>query len=591
MRSTVLFVLVVAVSTSLIGCGSAEISRGGDRMEAGRHVAILSLDELKSRASRYIDVEITVDEADISASDRAALAWLVRAGAVMDRLFWKQASAGGVRVRETLAGGDEDYERALLRYVDINYGVYDRLNEDEPFHGSKDKPQGATFYPEDMTRDGFEEWIAAHPEDKEAFLSSFTVIRGEAGALKAVPYSDFYGHDLDEAAVYLRQAAETTGDSALKKYLYSRADAFASNDYFDSDMAWMDLGVGDRGDPSLIEVTIGPYEVYEDKLLNLKAAFESFVTIEDEEESGKLSSVAGYLDDMEANLPVDDRYKNFSRGKASPISVVNVVYTSGDTRAGVQTMAFNLPNDERVREAKGSKKVLLKNVGEAKFNHSLVPIAKTVVDPSLLPLITFDAYFNNILMHEVSHGLGPGIISNPDGTKTNVNLALKETYSVIEECKADVLGVYNTLYLISRGLLTEDLRAKTEATSIAGIFRSVRFGIEEAHGRANMIQFNFLREAGAYTYDSATGLFGVDSDRFPGAVRDLARRLLTVQGRGDYEGAVAIIDEYGRMPAEVEQALSRLSHVPVDIRPIYTLGEKLLDEPAPRTKSVSDDRR
>lgn len=540
----------------------------------------LSAAELKARRDRYADVEITVDEARVSAEDRAVLVWLVRAAAVMDRLFWKQASATGLAVRAEIADMEGERGRLLKDYVDINYGVYDRLEEDEPFYGTSSRPLGATFYPEDMTKADFSAWIEAHPEDKEAFLSPFTIIRrDDRGQLTAVPYSTAWRHDLGEAADYLRKAAMGTVDVALKRFLNSRADAFLSNDYFQSDMDWMDLGTG-GAEGSAIDVTISPYEVYEDKLMNLKAAFEAFVTIVDRDESRKLSLVARYLDEMEANLPVDDRHKNFSRGKSSPISVVNVVFTAGDTRAGVQTAAFNLPNDERVRTAKGSKKVMLKNVGEAKFNKCLIPIARTLVDPDLLARIDFEAYFNDILMHEMSHGLGPGVIALPDGTKTTVNLALKETYSAIEECKADVLGVHNTLYLVSRGVYPANLRSRTEATSLAGIFRSVRFGVEEAHGKANIVEFNFLREEGAYTFDPSSGRFGVDSSKFPGAIRKLARRLLTIQGEGDYEGAVALLDRYGHMTDEVEDALGRLAHVPVDIRPIYTLGEKLLNEAA-----------
>jgi len=581
MKTLFVMFLGLAVCLSSLACGTAGKATGGDRMTLGQSAHSLTTAELKARRDRYASVQITVDEARISAEDRAVLVWLVRAAAVMDRLFWKQASNTGLAVRAEIADLQGERGEVLRDYVDINYGVYDRLEEDEPFYGTSRRPSGATFYPEDMTKSAFSAWIEAHPEDKEAFLSPFTIIRkDDRGQLTAVPYSTAWRHDLEEAADYLRKAAMRTGDKALKTFLNSRADAFLSNDYFQSDMDWMDLGTGGEKGGSAIDVTISPYEVYEDKLMNLKAAFEAFVTIVDREESRKLSLVARYLDELEANLPVDDRHKNFSRGKSSPISVVNVVFTAGDTRAGVQTTAFNLPNDERVRTAKGSKKVMLKNVGEAKFNKSLIPIARTLVDPELTQRIDFEAYFNDILMHEMSHGLGPGVIALPDGTKTTVNLALKETYSAIEECKADVLGVHNTLYLVSRGIFPADLRPRTEATSLAGIFRSVRFGVEEAHGKANIVEFNFLREEGAYTFDPATGRFGVNSSKFPDAIRKLARRLLTIQGEGDYEGAKTLLDRYGQMTDEVDAALGRLAHVPVDIRPIYTLGEKLLNEAA-----------
>ena len=581
MKKRTAILMVSALCFSVLACGTVGRATGGDRVELDHGVDSLSVDELKARRDQYADVEITVDENGISAEDRAVLIWLVRAASVMDRLFWKQASSDGLAIRAEIEAIDGTYGGLLRDFVDINYGVFDRLEEDDPFYGSVRKKPGATFYPEDMSKEEFDAWIASHPADKAAFLSPFTLIRrDDAGGLVAVPYSTAYRHDLEEAADFLRKAAERTSDGVLKRFLNSRADAFLSNDYFQSDMDWMDLGQAGASASSAIDVTISPYEVYEDKLFNLKAAFEAFVTVVDSADSRKLSLVARYLDDLEANLPVEERYKNYSRGKSSPISVVNVVFTAGDTRAGVQTTAFNLPNDERVREAKGSKKVMLKNVGEAKFNRSLIPIARTLVEPALLSLITFDAYFNDILMHEMSHGLGPGVISLPDGTKTTVNHALKETYSAIEECKADVLGVHNTLYLIDRGVFPPELRSRTEATSLAGIFRSVRFGVEEAHGKANIVEFNFLREAGAYTYDPSTGRFAVDSKRFPGAIRDLAGKLLTIQAEGDYAGSKALLKKYGSVTEEVEQALDRLSDVPVDIRPIYTLGEKLLNEPA-----------
>jgi hypothetical protein len=318
--------------------------------------------------------------------------------------------------------------------------------------------------------------------------------------------------------------------------------------------------------------------VYEDRLMNLKAAFESFVTVKDAAESRKLAVVEGLLDELEASLPIDDRHKNFSRGKSSPIAVVAVVYAAGDTAAGTQTTAFNLPNDERVRTARGSKKVLLKNVGQAKFARSLVPIAKILLAPALQGRVSFDAFFNFVLLHEVSHGLGPGILARPDGTSTTVNLALRETYSGIEECKADVLGVLNSLILVRKGVLPAEVGETMEATFLAGLFRSIRFGIGEAHGIANMMQLNWLRKSGAVTYDAAKGTFGVDHAKFEPALRDLARALLIVQAEGDYEGAKTLLVTYGAMTDEVQGALNRVSAVPVDIRPIYTLGRALLAE-------------
>lgn len=540
------------------------------------------LESLRVRRARFADVEITVDPARIAPEDRTVLPHLIRAAQSMGRLFWSQASPTGTELRREVAAradatGDEAW-RVLRDLIDIHAGPWDRLDHDAPFYGREAKPSGGTFYPPDMTVAEFERWIATHPEDREAFQSGFTVIRRAGDRLVAVPYATEYQDELAVAADALRRAADATGDTALATYLRARADAFASNEYFDSDMAWMDLGIGDRGRPSAIDMTLGPYEVYEDKLFNLKTAFEAFVTLTDPVETEKLARLSGMLDALEANLPIDDRHKNFARGTASPIRVVNVVFTAGDTAAGVQTLAFNLPNDERVRQAKGSKKVMLKNVGEAKFHGILEPIAAVVLVPALLADVRFDAYFNFILMHEISHGLGPGFLSLPDGTKTTVNLVLKETYSAIEECKADALGVYNTLHLIDTGFLPAELRARTGATYLAGLFRSVRFGIGEAHGKSNIMQYNFLKTFGAITHDPATGRFGLDPARFAEGIQALSRRMLEVQALGDLEGARAFIAEFGDMPKEVAAALQRLGHVPVDIRPSYTLVRRLLAE-------------
>ncbi|HOU52580.1 MAG TPA: peptidase [Myxococcota bacterium] len=544
-----------------------------------RETAMTGLDqqELARRRAQFADVDITVDRGTIPPEDLEVLRPLLKAAAVMDRIFWKQASHDGMEVLQDLRKRTDPLGRLLAEYVEIHRGRFDRLEDHAPFYGTGKKPRGATFYPEDLTVEEFEAWIAAHPEDREDFLSPFTVIRRDGDRLKAIPYSEFYREDLEEAARWLLEAASKTRDPMLARFLRTRAEAFRTNDYFESDMAWMDLHSGPPEVSSALEVVIGPYEVYEDGLMNLKASFEAFVTLRDAAESHKLQAVAGLLDEMEAALPVDDRHKNFSRGKSSPIAVVQVIFTSGDTAAGVQTTAFNLPNDERVRTAKGSKKVLLKNVGEAKFRRSLIPIARTLLDPALQDRISFDAYFNFILMHEVSHGLGPGVLALPGGGTTTVNLALKETYSGIEECKADVLGVLNALFLVRKGLLPREVEAAMGPTYLAGIFRSIRFGVTEAHGIANMIQYNWLREQGVVTWDDRQTLH-IDLGRYEDSLRQLARRLLTIQAEGDYEGARRMLDTYGSMPDEVRKALARLSTVPVDIRPRYPLAEALMRE-------------
>ena len=524
----------------------------------------ISLEELKKKAERFAPVKITYDESKLDEPRKKMLAHLLDAADILDGLFWQQVSADGRPLFDALAGMEGGHAELLKRYVRINYGRFDRLDGYEPFIGATHNPEGATFYPADLTKKEMEAWLAAHPEQKDAFTDEFTIIRrAEGGGLQAIPYAEFYGEGLRAAAKALRDAASYAVNASLKRYLESRAAAFESNDYYASDVDWMDL------EDNLIEVTIGPYEVYEDRLFNYKAAFEAFITLNDPEAGALLASVAGYLPRMEANLPIPDAHKNQARGTESPIRVVDVIYTAGDTRAGVQTIAFNLPNDERVREAKGSKKVLLRNISDAKFDRILRPIAERVVALDQLPFVVRHAYFNHTLMHEMSHGIGPGNITLADGTKTSVNRQMKELYSTIEEAKADILGITNTFFLIDEGLFPKELEAQCAITSMAGTFRSVRFGAEEAHGKANMIVFNFLMKEGAYVYDEETGRFRVDLTKIREASRKLAHEILMVQALGDYDACKKLIDTYGEMPESMKAALAGLGDVPVDIEPIY----------------------
>ena len=450
-------------------------------------------------------------------------------------------------------------------------GRWDRLKEDEPFIApfseQGKKPEGAGFYPADMTKQEFEKWIAGHPEDKEKFQDLFTVIRRQGDKLVAVPYSQEYKQFLEPTTQKLREAAALTQNASLRNYLNKLAEAFFKDNYYESDVAWMDLN-------SDIEVVIGPYEVYEDELFNYKAAFESFVTVVDKGESQKLEVYAKHLPDMEKNLPMPEEHKNPNRGTESPIRVVQEIFTGGDARRGVQTSAFNLPNDEKVRQAKGSKKVLLKNVMEAKFKQSGQPTSQRVMEESQLSSVTFDAYFNHTLFHELSHGLGPGIIVGPDGKKVDNRILLKELYSTIEECKADVLGMWNLFYAIEKGISTS-IDKKTLIVSNAGLhFRSMRFGIDEAHGRGTAVQWNWFREKGAIL-PAEGGRFRVDFAKYEQEVKALANELLMIEATGSYDRAQKLLDKYGKSNAEIESTIEKLSDIPVDIGPVFVAaGEK-----------------
>lgn len=553
----------------VLGCSGQKTEIQGEtgiREEAMVKPAVAD-DVLKRKIDRYVQVRIPYDPSVFSKPGREAVALLYRAARIMDDLFWEQASRLGPGLRQKLKNPRNPTEQLLARYLAINYGPYDRLDEMEPFLRVPARPAGATFYPPDLTREEFLAWIEQNPQDKEAFQGCFTLIRREGGKLITVPYSEAYRGKLEQAADLLKQAADLVGNRSLARYLRSRAEAFLSNQYRQSDMDWMDVK------DSKLEVTIGPYEVYEDQLFNYKAAFECFITVRDPEESRKLSRVAAYIKELEAHLPIADEHKNFERGASSPVLVTELIYSAGDTRAGVQTLAFNLPNDEVVREQKGSKKVMLKNISRAKFDAILKPIAGRAVSRDQREFVTFDAYFNHTLMHEVSHGLGPGLIAH-QGRRVPVSILLKELYSAIEEAKADILGVYNTLFLISKRELPERLRRETFVTFLAGFFRSVRFGVHESHGRANLVAFNYLLEKGAYRYHPEEKRFFVDLEAAPGAVKELAAEILLIQALGDYQGARAFIDRYAKLGAETQGVLDSLKDIPVDIEPSFEIEEK-----------------
>lgn len=523
---------------------------------------------LKEKLAKFVPVKIQYDETILTDREKAVLEKLYYASKIIDDIFLEQVYSKNDEIKSRLIKSEDDLSKLQLELFNIMFGPFDRLEDNAPFIGVDKKPLGANFYPEDMTKGEFENWIKQNPRDEKSFTSEFTVIRRDNGKLVAIPYSEYFKDKLTEASNLLKEAAGFADNPSLKKYLISRADAFLSNDYYQSDMDWMDLK--DHN----IEIVIGPYEVYEDELFNYKASFESFVTIKDPVETKKLEVFAKYLNDIEKNLPLDDKHKNFSRGSESPIVVANEVFTAGDTKAGVQTLAFNLPNDERVRQAKGSKKVMLKNVHEAKFEMLLKPIAEIVLDSDQLKYVTFNAFFNHTLMHEMSHGVGPGFIKI-NGRNTEVKRELKETYSTIEECKADILGMYNNMFMIEKGVYPKESEDEIMVTFLAGAFRSMRFGIGEAHGGGNAIIYNYLLEKGAYTFDETTQKVKVNFEKIHPALRELANLILTIQAEGNYQGAKELIAKYAVNSSSIETLRKKLERLPVDIKPVFEIEKKL----------------
>lgn len=522
---------------------------------------------MQSKLAQFAKTEIKYDESLLDENQKNVVNKLYEASKIIDELFMEQVYSENFVIREELKNSTKPEDKEVLEYFNLMVGPFDRLNHEKPFYGQKEKPAGANYYPADLTKKEFENWLENHPEDKPAFTSEFTVIRRDGDKLIAIPYPEVYKEKCEAISKLLLEAAEYADNASLKKYLTTRAAAFLSNDYYESDMAWMDL------EDHTIEVIIGPYEVYEDALFNFKAAYECFLTIVDPVESAKLEKFASYLTDIEKNLPIPDEYKNFDRGSESPIVVVQEVFSAGDTKAGVQTLAFNLPNDERVRKAKGSKKVMLKNLHEAKFEKLLLPIAELVMDKEQLQYVTFDGFFNHTLMHEMSHGVGPGFIT-VDGRETEVKKELKETYSKIEECKADILGMTNNIFMIEKGVYPKEYEKELWTTFLAGVFRSVRFGINEAHGGGTAIIYNWLLEKGAYIYNKKNQTLKVDYEIIFDSLNQLATKLLMIQATGDYQGALDLIASYGIVTPSMKTIIAKLSDLPVDIKPEFQIEKK-----------------
>jgi hypothetical protein len=535
--------------------------------------------KLQTMAARFAPTDIGADLSKMSAADHQVLAKLVEASKVIDALFLRQAWAGNESMLLDLVRDQSPEGRARLHYFLINKGPWSRLDHNSPFvpGAPAHKPEAANFYPAGATKADVEKWIDSLPDgDKERARGFFTVIRrnglpgagapGVSRAFSIVPYNVEYQGELAHAAALLREAAALATEPTLKTFLTTRADAFLSNDYYASDVAWMEL-------KGAIQPTIGPYEVYEDELFNYKAAFESYVTIEDPAESAKLQQWAGQLQDIENHLPIDPAMRNPRLGALAPIVVVNEIFAAGDGNRGVQTAAFNLPNDERVTREKGAKRVMLKNVQDAKFAKNLVPISKVVLSPADQKDVSFDAFFTHIVVHELMHGLGPHSITS-GGRPTTVRQEMKEQSSFLEEAKADISALFAIQYMVDKGVLPKTFEQTLYTTYLASAFRSIRFGISEAHGRGIAVQLNYLLDAGAFTAN-ADGTFSVNRAKVKDGVTGLTREIMTIQAHGDYAAAKALGEKLGNVRPVVQKALDKLNAIPVDIEPRFTTAAQL----------------
>jgi hypothetical protein len=518
--------------------------------------------DLAASRAKIARIAMRPDTSFLNAEEREVVNLLIQAAELMNPIYLRQRSIDNPTIRAEIARSQHPQKAQLLDMFDLHFGPWDTLAENHPFYAGEKMPAGAGFYPKDLTKEAFEAYLAANPAQKEELTSGYTMVKRRGDRLVAVPYSVEYKQWLEPAAKLLERAAARTSNATLKRFLSLRAKAFRTNDYYESELAWMDVS----GTP--IEAVIGPYEVYTDTLYGTKTAFEAFITVQDPEESAALSKYKRLLPDMERNLPVEERYKNFSRPFTSPILVADQVHGGGDNVPGVQTIAFNLPNDERVREKKGAKKVILANVLGAKYDRILAPMAGLVLVPEQARLVTKKYMSNETLFHELAHSLGPGTITL-GGRQTTVNAELKDVYSASEEAKADVMGVYNILYMMERGELPAAEREEALATYFAGIFRAVRFGIDEAHGRGAAMQYSWLAEKGAFQWDERARRYRIDYRKMEAGIRELTAILVRFQGNGDYAGTKAFFERYARLDERARAVLATAAGIPTDIQPEY----------------------
>ena len=538
--------------------------------------------QLQTMAKRFAPVDLTADTARLSAGDRVAIARLIEAAQIVDTLQLRQRWSGNEALWAALQKDTTPLGKARRDYFWLNKGPWSIIDGNQSFMPAEyagitipaEKPPGANFYPEGASKQALESWMNGLPaKDKEQAQWFFTVIRKDkAGKFGIVNYSDEYRAELQKLSKLLKDAANATDNASLKKFLNLRADAFLSNDYLASDFAWMDLD-------SPVDVTIGPYETYNDELFGYKAAFEAYVNVRDQKETDKLNFFGKHMQELENNLPLDPTYRNPKVGAIAPMVVVNEVYGAGDGNMGVQTAAYNLPNDERIIRQRGSKRVMLKNVQEAKFEATLTPISKIVLRSADQKDLDFDSFFTHILAHEIMHGLGPHATTQ-NGQPSTPRQDLKDAYSTIEEAKADVTGLWALAYMMDKGQLKGSLGQGTAAerklynTYLASAFRTLHFGLTDSHARGMAIQVNYLLDKGAFV-SHGDGTFAVDFAKIKAAVADLDREFLTIEATGDYARAQDFMKRYVVIRPDVQKALDKMKAVPNDIRPAFTTAARL----------------
>jgi hypothetical protein len=547
--------LVVA----LLVASGAVMSRGENPPARGNSE---SMAKLEGMLGRYAPSDMSFDASKLPKQDQAMLKHLIAASQQIDEIFWRQSYSKAVEIRDRLKAAKDPNSKLLYRLVMINAGPFDRLEDFKPFYGTETMPPGAGYYPADLTRKEFEDYIAAHPEQRETLLSGLTVVKRKGKELVAVPYHEEYARWLEPAAKELEAAAAASASASFRRYLTSKAKALRDDNYFQSDCDWIDLK------DSPYELVFGPFEVYEDQLMGIKTSYEASVAIRDVQESTRLAAYIAHLQELEDNLPYPEADRRKVGGLASPMVVVRDIYRGGDLRVGYQAAATNLPNDPKVHEKKGSKKIFFKNVFEARVDKVILPISKELMEPAQAKLVTARGVFEDVLMHELCHALGPRYVRGTD-EKVPVNQRLGDLYSAIEELKATVAGLVSMAWFFDQGIMPKASEQEHYASYLGSILRAVRFGVGEAHGRASIVELNFLQERGAIRRDPATARWSVETSKMRGALRELTGMVLEIERAGDRAGAEALFAKYGSISPELAKDLERARSVPVEIEPIY----------------------
>jgi hypothetical protein len=523
---------------------------------------------LMEELAKFKPVQMPFDSANLTARERQMVGKLVEASQNLESIYWRQSDPEGLKLYQALAGSQDPKDVALRRFIRINGSRFDLINNDAPFVGTSPRAPGRGLYPSDLTHEEFDRYVAAHPEQKAALYDPWTVVRRKGAALEAIPYHVAYKQWVDPAAKALRDAADLSDDPAFAKFLRLRADALQSDKYFDSDIAWVSL-VNPKFD-----VIFAPYETYLDDFLGVKTSYGAAILVRNEAESSKLDVFQKYVPDIQDSLPLAAEDRPSKRGLFSPMEVMDAPYRAGDLRHGYQAVADNLPNDPRIHEQKGSKKIFFKNFMDARVNYVILPIAKRLLRPDDAALASAEGYLASTMMHEISHGLGPAFARTSSGRK-DIREAIGPTYSGLEEAKADVVGLYGLKWLVDRGDLPKEKLNGYYASEVAGIFRTVRFGVAEAHGRAEIMEFNFYSERGAIARDPASGRYTINFGRMPEAVAALSKELLEQEATGDRARVEAWFTKYGTIPPDLANALKAASDVPVDVDPISSFPEPM----------------